>query len=160
MGFRTTSGKVLALDVDGEKLNDVKLWIELPNPPAISGNRAYRETAAPGVVFLYTGGWPGRAERLAIGYFAAVAERVLHWGDIDMAGAAIADAVWQAAGRDVELHLMTQELARKHGQPATFRGIEVAQYSPARDLVTWLSGPNAHALEQEEIDPLAFCSRG
>lgn len=124
-----------------------------------SFNRAYRETAAPGVVFLYTGGWPGRAERLAIGHLSAAAERVLHWGDIDMAGAAIADAVWQAAGRDIELHLMAPELAQKHGQPASFRAIEVGEGSPARDLVTWLSGPDAHMLEQEEIDPIPVMER-
>lgn len=36
MGFRTPSGKVLALDVDGEA-EEVKLWIEPPAPPKISG---------------------------------------------------------------------------------------------------------------------------
>ncbi|MFC3631831.1 hypothetical protein ACFOM8_20620 [Paracoccus angustae] len=36
MGFRTLSGKVLALDVDGE-YEEVKIWIEPPQPPTISG---------------------------------------------------------------------------------------------------------------------------
>ena len=38
MGFRTPSGKVLALDVDGEN-EKVKLWIEPPAPPTIVGIR-------------------------------------------------------------------------------------------------------------------------
>lgn len=38
MGFRTPSGKVLALDVDGEN-EEVKLWMEPPVPPAIVGVR-------------------------------------------------------------------------------------------------------------------------
>ncbi|WP_299809794.1 hypothetical protein [uncultured Roseibium sp.] len=38
MGFRTRSGKVLALDVDGE-YDEVEVWIEPPAPPAIIGIR-------------------------------------------------------------------------------------------------------------------------
>ena len=36
MGFRTPSGRVLALDVDGE-YEEVKIWIEPPAPPTITG---------------------------------------------------------------------------------------------------------------------------
>lgn len=41
MGFRTLSGQILALDVDGENYKQVKLWIEPPAPPTISGIRVH-----------------------------------------------------------------------------------------------------------------------
>lgn len=37
MGFRTPSGKVLGLDVYPNNLERVRLWIEPPLPPPISG---------------------------------------------------------------------------------------------------------------------------
>jgi hypothetical protein len=118
-----------------------------------SFNRAYRELATPSAVFLYTGGWPGRAEQKAIRALASQARRILHWGDIDMAGAAIADAVWQYAGRDIELHMMTPELACRYGQPKSFSNIKVNEDSPAASLIDWLSSAESYALEQEELDP-------
>jgi hypothetical protein len=125
-----------------------------------SFNRAYRETAAPGVVFLYTGGWPGRSERSAIRHLAAGAERVLHWGDIDMAGAAIADAVWKEAGRPIDLHLMSPDIARTFGSPKRFKPIAVSETSPAYELVQWLASGDAHWLEQESLDPQALNFEG
>jgi hypothetical protein len=120
-----------------------------------SFNRAYREIANAGVVFLYTGGWPGRSERRAIRKLAAGAERVLHWGDIDMAGAAIADAVWKEAGRPIELHQMSPEIARNLGSPSRFKPIAVEKNSPAFDLVQWLASDDAFWLEQESLDPVS-----
>lgn len=37
MGFRTSSGKVLALDIYPANLDRVWLWIEPPSPPAFPG---------------------------------------------------------------------------------------------------------------------------
>lgn len=118
-----------------------------------SFNRMVRECPAPGAAILYTGGWPDRGTRRAIARLAARADRVLHWGDIDMAGAEIADAVWRAAGRAVELHLMDPELARAKGARARERASRIAEASPARALADWLASEEAFVLEQEELDP-------
>ncbi|WP_193368040.1 hypothetical protein [Pelagibius marinus] len=37
MGFRTRSGKVLALDVYPENIDRVRLWIEPPEPASLAG---------------------------------------------------------------------------------------------------------------------------
>lgn len=127
-----------------------------------SFNRYVQEVMQEGEAVLYTGGWPGRGEVEMIRRLAVRAERVLHWGDIDMAGAAIADAVWRASEREIELHLMEPELAVAHGRPATARRVQVDEASPAARLVSWLASPQARVLEQEEIDPvsvLADCRR-
>lgn len=122
-----------------------------------SFNRYIREAMGPRDVVLYTGGWPGRGERALIAALAPRARRVFHWGDIDMAGAGIADAVWQAAGREIALHLMTPEIARAAG--AIRKGpaptpLQVADASPAKPLILWLASPAGAELEQEELDPL------
>lgn len=119
-----------------------------------SFNRAYRETAEPGLIFLYTGGWPGRGEQVVIAHISGSAERVYHWGDIDMAGAAIADSVWKASGGKARLHLMDKELAASKGTPKKSFRIHVEQSSPAAPLIDWLTSPEAHTLEQEELDPV------
>jgi hypothetical protein len=118
-----------------------------------SFNRYVFEAMGPGEVVDFTGGWPSRAARALVARLAARAGRLAHWGDIDMAGAGIADMIWRAAGRDLLLHLMDPMLARQRGRPERSRPIAVEPGSPAAGLIAWLSGPDAHVLEQEAVDP-------
>jgi hypothetical protein len=74
-----------------------------------SFNRMIREVRDPAAAIVYTGGWPAPGVRRAIAVLAPLADQVLHWGDIDMAGAAIADCVWRAAGGEIKLHLMSPD---------------------------------------------------
>ncbi len=120
-----------------------------------SFNRYVSEALKPGMAVLYTGGWPGAGEKRLIRKFSQnVSEGVFHWGDIDMAGAAIADAVWKASDAPFSLHQMAPQLAQDKGTPKLFKEISVSDESPARELVEWLSGENAFSLEQEELDPI------
>jgi hypothetical protein len=116
--------------------------------------RQVREAWEPRAIILYTGGWPGRGERRAIAHFARHAQRVLHWGDIDMAGLAIADAVWRAAGREIELHCMNEGIARR-GARTPIRPMKLDPKSPAAPLAAWLcSESGGYVLEQEDLDPV------
>lgn len=124
-----------------------------------SFNRMIREVRDPAAAILYTGGWPAPGVRRVIAALAPLADQVLHWGDIDMAGAAIADCVWRAAGREIGLHLMSPDLARRRGGAERARPISVRPESPAASLVAWLSGPDAHVMEQEDLDPLSPLAR-
>lgn len=124
-----------------------------------SFNRYVREVMQPSEVVLYTGGWPGRSEKLFISYLARCADRSLHWGDVDMAGAGIADAVWRIAGREIALHQMSPEIARAFGTPhGPSEPLQTDKSSPAYSLIQWLAGPEAHILEQEELDPRPVAS--
>lgn len=76
-----------------------------------------------------------------------------------MAGAAIADAVWQASDAPFSLHQMAPQLAQDKGTPKLFKEISVSDESPARELVEWLSGENAFSLEQEELAPIPIQCR-
>lgn len=125
-----------------------------------SFNRYVREAMGERDVVIYTGGWPGRGERRLISKLAPFARSVYHWGDIDMAGARIADAVWRAAGRSIELHMMAPELASASGgkiRPQSLR-LSVDSASPAYALVAWLASPAGLSLEQEELHPCRPCS--
>ena len=144
---------------------DVLVGLEAPRGATLltienfaSFNRAFRETRKPGLIFLYTGGWPGRGGQAVITHLSKRAAHVYHWGDIDMAGAAIADSVWKASGEKARLHLMEPGLALGKGKPKTFSPVRVDRNSPAAGLIDWLSGPESHALEQEELDPVAPAS--
>lgn len=119
-----------------------------------SFNRHVREAMGPSEIVIYTGGWPGRAERDLIRHLAPHARSIHHWGDIDAAGAGIADAVWRISDRAIELHLMSPKIARTHGVPSQQPvSITVLAASPARPLLDWLASGDAHILEQEELDP-------
>ncbi len=120
-----------------------------------SFNRYVSEAMAPGMAVLYTGGWPGSGEKALIRKLSRhVTEGVYHWGDIDMAGAAIADAIWKLSEAPFYLHQMEPELARQKGDPRFAKEIKVSENSPAKDLIDWLSGEDAFTLEQEELDPV------
>lgn len=124
-----------------------------------SFNRHIREAMGPSEVVIYTGGWPGRAERALIGLLAPHASNVFHWGDIDTAGLGIADAVWKAADRPVTLHLMSSEIARKLGNVTRSQPkLKVEEASPAFEMMNWLGSEEGRVLEQEEIDPVPVSS--
>lgn len=120
-----------------------------------SFNRFVREALGAGQVAIYTGGWPGRSEAAMLRHLGPHADRVLHWGDIDMAGAGIADAVWRIIERPLSLHQMDTETAMRHGKKRQDRMLSMAPQSPAFALATWLASPDAHIVEQEELDPAA-----
>ncbi|CUJ83631.1 hypothetical protein PH7735_00286 [Shimia thalassica] len=120
-----------------------------------SFNRYIAEAMAPNTAVLYTGGWPGSGEKQLIAKLSEhVSQGVFHWGDIDMAGAAIADAVARSSKAPVFLHQMSPDLAREHGQPRIAKAISVSRNSPASELILWLSCEGAFTLEQEELDPV------
>lgn len=120
-----------------------------------SFNRYVAEAMAPNTAVLYTGGWPGSGEKQLIAKLSEhVSQGVFHWGDIDMAGAAIADAVARSSKAPVFLHQMSPDLARKHGESRVAKAISVSRDSPASELILWLSREGAFTLEQEELDPV------
>ena len=125
-----------------------------------SFNRQVREAADGGVV-VYTGGFPSDAALWLILKIAGAADGpIFHWGDIDGGGIKIAyrlETALARVGRRLALHLMSPEIARTCGvkcEPAApFRHV------PADSIVTslaeFLAGPDAHQLEQEELDPVS-----
>lgn len=120
-----------------------------------SFNRYVAEVLEPEVAVLYTGGWPGSGEKRMIQILSQHStEGVFHWGDIDMAGAAIADAVWKVSDAPVKLHQMKPNLARQYGKPQLSKRIRISEDSPAKNLVDWLASESAYTLEQEELDPV------
>ena len=121
-----------------------------------SFNRYVAEALTPNTAVIYTGGWPGSGEKRLISKLSEhVTEGVFHWGDIDMAGAAIADAVARCSKAPVFLHQMSPDLARRHGAPRFAKAISVSEGSPAGELIAWLAGEEAFTLEQEELDPVS-----
>ena len=119
-----------------------------------SFNRYVTEALEPEMAVLYTGGWPGSGEKRMIQKLSQhTTEGVFHWGDIDMAGAAIADAVWKVSAAPLKLHQMKPSLALQYGKPQLSKKIQVSEDSPAKNLVEWLASEEAYTLEQEELDP-------
>lgn len=119
-----------------------------------SFNRYVTEAMGREEVVVYTGGWPARGVVTALRRLAPHAARVLHWGDIDPHGAAIADFLWRTVDRRLALHCMSAELARAGGEAGrrqAFRPVDPA--SPAAGLLDHLSR-GGRVLEQEELDPV------
>lgn len=124
-----------------------------------SFNRQVREAAHGGIV-VYTGGFPSDAVLSAIVGLARAGDfPVYHWGDIDAGGVKIAYRIEQALareGRRLLLHMMEPALAAAHGSPAAPTGVFKdlsAQDSVVAEAVRYLASPEAHHLEQEELDP-------
>lgn len=120
-----------------------------------SFNRYAAEVMGPREIVVYTGGWPARGVAAALRRLAPHAPRLLHWGDIDAHGAAIADFLWRTVDHRLELHRMTPALAEAMGSP----GVPVAlrrpdPASPAFTLLDYLSR-GGKTLEQEELDPVS-----
>lgn len=147
--------------IDGVGLASPPCWI-LTIENLASFNRQVREAADGGVV-IYTGGFPSDAALRLILKIAGMAGcPIFHWGDIDGGGIKIAyrlEAALARIGRRLALHLMSPEIARRHGvkcEPAApFRQHPAG--SIVAPLAEFLAGPDAHQLEQEELDPLSPC---
>ncbi|TIP41546.1 MAG: hypothetical protein E5X69_16720, partial [Mesorhizobium sp.] len=79
-----------------------------------------------------------------------------HWSDIDPDGIWIFLTVERAFGRRLLPHLMTVDLAEKHGsKPDETAGrVAKAEGSVLFDLIAYLAKPGAKHLEQEELDPI------
>ncbi|MGK9169919.1 DUF2399 domain-containing protein [Inquilinus limosus] len=145
--------------VDGVGVASQPSWI-LTIENLASFNRQVREAADRGVV-VYTGGFPSDA---VLRFILKVAETadcpIFHWGDIDGGGIKIAywlETALARVGRRLALHLMSPEIARSRGvkcEPAApFRHIPAN--SIIMPLAEFLAGPDAHHLEQEELDPVS-----
>jgi hypothetical protein len=126
-----------------------------------SFNRQVREAADPDGIVVYTGGFPSDSTLDAILTLARATEcPVVHWGDIDVGGIKIAYHIERAltkVGRRLELHLMTPEIAVRHGSPqsptAVFRNF-ADDNSVVAALVAFMTSEAARSLEQEELDPV------
>ncbi|MDR3439730.1 Wadjet anti-phage system protein JetD domain-containing protein [Telmatospirillum sp.] len=124
-----------------------------------SFNRQVREVPGEGII-LYTGGFPSNATLDCLLALArAVPCPVYHWGDIDAGGIKIAyriEHALAAVGRRLFLHRMDADLARRSGKltagKPVFR-IDI-EGSVVANLATFLAGPEAYLLEQEELDPV------
>lgn len=110
---------------------------------------------------VYTGGYPSRAIQEALGRLARLLPDdapCFHWSDIDCDGVQIFLTVARALKRPLAPHLMSIELAERHGAPIAAdhgrRRGAVPQESPVAPLADYLASPQARAVEQEELDPL------
>lgn len=79
-----------------------------------------------------------------------------HWGDIDPDGLAIAEHVNSQTPHELNLHLMTPDLAREFGSEP----VKKKRRKPYRagapstsDLAEFLESSDVRWLEQEAIDP-------
>ncbi|MGE5504320.1 MAG: Wadjet anti-phage system protein JetD domain-containing protein [Actinomycetota bacterium] len=124
-----------------------------------SFNRQVREAAGTGII-LYTGGFPSTATLDCLLTLArATPCPVYHWGDIDPGGIKIAYRLEQALAtidRPLRLHRMDAKLGRRHGQPQAGKPVFRMDISGSvvAGLATFLAGPDACVLEQEELDPV------
>lgn len=134
-----------------------------------SFNRYVREARTRHEIVLYTGGYPSAAVGHAIHQLGrGLMGGIHHWGDIDGHGLRIAVTVALHAERRVSLLQMTPDLARAHGTPAAPDEVDVPNQldEDFKALARFLASPDAHILEQEELDPTspsaadAFRQRG
>lgn len=122
-----------------------------------SFQRHIGEVRAPEDIVIYTGGFPSRAVITALRHLCRFCpDKVFHWGDIDSFGLHIAHFIARSIPVPLRLHLMTEEIASRHGarsEPARFV-VPFCDDSPVIPLARFLSSPRAMTMEQEEIDPL------
>lgn len=120
-----------------------------------SYNRHVREAADPAAdVVIYTGGFPARAVMEAIRVAASWApDACFHWGDIDPSGVEIALHISRSTCVVINPHLMSPDLAARHGRAAVPARIQ-ADGTPFHSLAAYLAGQEAHHMEQEELDPV------
>lgn len=121
-----------------------------------SFQRHISEARAPNDVVIYTGGFPSRAVITTLQHLCRFCPgMVFHWGDIDPFGLHIAHFISRSLAVPIRLHLMTEEIAVKHGtksEPAKFSGL-FGEDSPVAPLARFLASPRAMTMEQEELDP-------
>lgn len=109
---------------------------------------------------IYTGGYPSRTIQEALWRlvrFLPAEAPCFHWSDIDADGVHIFLTVARALGRPLAPHLMSVELAERHGTPVPAdrmrRRGAAPQDSPIAALASYLASPQARTMEQEELDP-------
>lgn len=123
-----------------------------------SFNRYVREARAGSEIVVYTGGFPSRGVAALLGALGRQTARCHHWGDIDATGLRIAADVGRHLGFWPQLWCMDAATALAHGRPASPVG---AAYLPDVDrddfraLAAFLTSARAHALEQEDLDPVS-----
>ncbi|WP_374653487.1 Wadjet anti-phage system protein JetD domain-containing protein [Dongia sp.] len=114
---------------------------------------------------IFTGGWPSSATAKALKKIAEGRRDIpwYHWGDIDGGGLAIfrylETEICQPAGISLKPHLMSIDIAAKHGQAPlksrhVLRGIAESG-SSVSNLAAWLLSENSRIVEQELIDPVS-----
>lgn len=108
---------------------------------------------------IYTYGFPPPPVRMLVARLAALWPRTpfYHWGDVDAGGLLIADSIREAAGRTVRLHLMTADLAERHGvrrKPLARLAALAARDDDFGKLARYLSGDSCRTFEQEMLRPL------
>ncbi|CDX32698.1 conserved hypothetical protein [Mesorhizobium sp. SOD10] len=108
---------------------------------------------------IYGGGYPSTGVQKALGLIAGRFPDDVpfyHWSDIDPDGIWIFLTVERAFGRRLLPHLMTVDLAEKHGSKPDQKASRVARAegSVLFDLIAYLAKPDAKHLEQEELDPI------
>lgn len=127
-----------------------------------SFNRHVREARRADEAVVYTGGFPARGVVAAIRRLveAGGVDAVHHWGDVDAGGVAIGRYLEEALPVPVRPHLMSPALARMFGKPAP----PATPNSDARgafgQLAAFLASDEAHALEQEVLDPQPIALAG
>lgn len=125
-----------------------------------SFNRQVRECPTTSGIVVYTGGFPSAAVTKAIERLVRLVNcQIWHWGDVDGGGVLIAhqiDKLLESAGKQLRLHMMSPEIAKTHGKPAKAARFfkEVVPRNPEiAGLADFLARPEAHHLEQEQLDP-------
>lgn len=109
-------------------------------------------------VTIYVGGYPSLGTQDAlrrIGTSLPEGVPLFHWSDIDIDGAWIFQTVERALGRPLMPHLMSVEIAERHGK-ATQAKKSLARRSAdsaISGLVDYLQSDAAKTVEQEELDP-------
>ncbi len=152
--------------IPGGSIDRIDITLMRPHVKAVltienfaSFNRQVTEVADRSVLTIYTGGFPSKSvTRLLTSLANELSENVefLHWGDIDMAGARIADLIWRTVDRPMRLHLMDVDLAVRLGSKAAAEVMpSFSVESPSHTLARCLSRSkgNVWTLEQEELEP-------
>lgn len=120
-----------------------------------SFNRHARERRRRDEAVVYTGGFPGRGVVAALRRLVreGSVSVVHHWGDIDAGGVAIGRYLEQALPVPIRPHLMDPNLARRLGRPVPATVAPAGCVGGFAELTRFLASPDAHALEQEVLDP-------
>lgn len=122
-----------------------------------SFNRHVREARRSNEAVIYLGGFPAAGVVEAVRRIVKTSgvEDLYHWGDIDPGGVAIARYLETKVAASLRPHLMSPDIARRHGRPGDAAGMRVAvpAESALSPLAMYLQEPSARWLEQEWLDP-------
>jgi Uncharacterized protein conserved in bacteria C-term(DUF2220) len=122
-----------------------------------SFDRHVPEARQPQDVVVSTGGWPSCAVSAvlpAISKWPGISCIYHYWRDIDESGLKIALGLGNTPKIPVLPHLMSTELARRHGaQAKAARGLNLPVDHVWYSLAMLLESGDARFLEQELIDP-------